>query len=455
MSDAGQLAPPAVTTASATGIGEGEAPYPGAALSWGIVAALFIAYIFSFIDRMLIGLLVEPIKKDLLLTDTQISLLQGLAFALFYTIAGIPIGRWIDRAPRMRVVAIGITIWSGMTALCATVTNFSQFFLARMGVGVGEAVLSPAAYSIISDSFPRNRLGLAMGVYGLGSAIGAGMAFMIGAVVIAAVANAETVTVPLLGVIKGWQVAFLVAGLPGLLIAFTFLLLPEPVRRITRGEEHLTGQVPMSAVTHYLNDNKIFFWSIFLAVGMVNLSVLGSISWLPVMMVRSFGMELANAGWLSGSLLIIGGLLGMVGGGALMDRLGGGSPESRLKFCAWATVVGIFGAVAFPLLENTILMSIAFVLFFTAAAVAVGAAPSVIQQLAPNRMRATISAAYVFVINIIGLGAGPTLTAVIGDNFFPFESGIRYAIAIVAPFGYIVGAILFFVAAKHIRTHKG
>ena len=117
-------------------------------------------------------------------------------------------------------------------------------------------------------------------------------------------------------------------------------------------------------------------------------------------------------------------------------------------------MVGIFGAVAFPLLENTILMSVAFVIFFTAAAVAVGAAPSVIQQLAPNRMRATISAAYVFVINIIGLGAGPTLTAVIGDNFFPFESGIRYAIAIVAPFGYVVGAILFFVAANSVRSHK-
>ena len=431
-----------------------EAPYPSPVLSWCIVAALFVAYIFSFIDRMLIGLLVEPIKKDLLLTDTQVSLLQGFAFALFYTIAGIPLGRWIDRAPRMRLVALGIAVWSGMTVLCGTVTNFFQFFAARMGVGVGEAVLSPAAYSVISDSFPKNRLGLAMGIYGLGSAIGAGLAFMIGAVVIAAVANAEAITVPVLGVIKSWQVAFLIAGLPGVFIACVFLLLPEPVRRVTPGEEHLTGQVPMSAVIQYLKQNKVLFWCIFLAVGMINLSVLGSISWLPVMMVRSFGMGLADAGWLSGSLLIIGGLIGMVGGGALMDRIGGGTAESRLKFCAWMTVIGIFGAAAFPLLDNKILMSVAFVLFFTAAAVAVGAAPSIIQQLVANRMRATISAAYVFVINIIGLGMGPTLTAVIGDNFFPFESGIRYAIAIVAPFGYIAGAILLFIAARNIRTHK-
>ncbi len=399
---------------------------------------------------MLIGLLVEPIKADLGLSDTEISLLQGFAFALFYTVAGIPIGRWIDRAPRMRIVAIGVAIWSVMTAVCAGVSNFIQFFVARMGVGVGEAVLSPAAYSVISDSFPRNRLGLAMGVYGLGSAIGAGLAFMIGAVVVALVANAESVAVPLLGEIKAWQVAFLVAGLPGLLIAAMFLILPEPLRRPAKGEEHLTEQIPFREIWQHLQQNKIFYWSIFLAVGAVNLSVLGSISWLPAMLVRTFGMDLANAGWLAGSLLIIGGLIGMVGGGAAMDKIGGGTPKARLIFCGWATVAGTVGAASFPLVNNIPILAISFVLFFSAAAVAVGAAPSAIQQLAPNRMRATISAAYVFVINAIGLGIGPTLTAVIGDNFFPFESGIRYAIAIVAPFGYIVGAILFFVAARNV-----
>lgn len=157
-----------------------EPRYPRPVVAWGIVAALFVAYIFSFIDRMIIGLLVKPIKADMGLSDTQISLLQGMAFALFFTLAGLPIGRLIDRAPRMRVVAAGIALWSVMTALCGAVTSYGQFFAARMGVGVGEAVLSPAAYSIISDSFPRRRLGVAMGVYGLGSAIGAGLAFMIG-----------------------------------------------------------------------------------------------------------------------------------------------------------------------------------------------------------------------------------------------------------------------------------
>ncbi len=429
---------------------EDDTPFPSGWMAWGIVAAFFVAYIFSFIDRMIIGLLVEPIKADLGLSDTQIGLLQGFAFALFYTVAGIPIGRLIDRAPRMKIVAAGVFVWSVMTAICAGVTNFWQFFAARMGVGVGEAVLSPAAYSVISDSFPKRKLGLPMGVYGLGSAVGAGLAFMVGAFVVAAVANAGDVSVPILGEIKAWQVAFLVAGLPGLLIAVMFLFIPEPRRRFSKAEQAATEPVPFKAVLSHMHDNRLYFWSLFVAVGAINLAVLGSISWLPAMLMRSFDMGLAPTGWFSGGMLIVGGLIGMIGGGAIMDRIGGGTPQVRLRFCGWSALIGSFGALLFPLTGSIPLLTVSFILFFSAAAVAVGAAPSVIQQLAPNRMRATISAAYVFVINAIGLGVGPTLTAVIGDTFFPTESGIRYAIVIVAVSGYLIGAILFFVAAKSL-----
>lgn len=429
---------------------EDDTPFPSGWMAWGIVAAFFVAYIFSFIDRMIIGLLVEPIKADLGLSDTQIGLLQGFAFALFYTVAGIPIGRLIDRAPRMKIVAAGVFVWSVMTAICAGVTNFWQFFAARMGVGVGEAVLSPAAYSVISDSFPKRKLGLPMGVYGLGSAVGAGLAFMVGAFVVAAVANAGDVSIPILGEIKAWQVAFLVAGLPGLLIAVMFLFIPEPRRRFSRAEQAATEPVPFKAVLSHMHDNRLYFWSLFVAVGAINLAVLGSISWLPAMLMRSFDMALAPTGWFSGGMLIVGGLIGMIGGGAIMDRIGGGTPQVRLRFCGWSALIGSFGALLFPLTGSIPLLTVSFILFFSAAAVAVGAAPSVIQQLAPNRMRATISAAYVFVINAIGLGIGPTLTAVIGDTFFPTESGIRYAIVIVAVSGYLIGAILFFVAAKSL-----
>ena len=428
-----------------------EPHYPRPVVAWAIVAALFVAYIFSFIDRMIIGLLVEPIKADMGLSDTQISLLQGMAFALFFTIAGLPIGRLIDRAPRMRVVAAGIALWSIMTALCGTVTSYWQFFFARMGVGVGEAVLSPAAYSIISDSFPRRRLGLAMGVYGLGSAIGAGLAFMIGAVVITLVTTADAIVLPVFGVLKPWQFAFVCAGLPGLAIALLFLLLPEPAREGI-ADRMPPPVVPLGEVIGHVGARSGLFWSIFLGVAAVNFSVLGSVSWLPAMLIRAFGLEMFEAGYLAGALLIVGGLIGMIGGGMLMDRYGEGAPHARMRFCAWATLAGTVGAILFPLVPSLGGFAVAFTLFFAAAAVTVGAAPSALQQLTPNRMRATVSAGYVFVINLVGLGLGPTATAMLGDQLFPFQSGIRYAIAIVAPLGYLIAALFFFRAARLAAT---
>jgi MFS family permease len=204
--------------------------YPPPLLAWVTVAVLFVAYIFSFIDRMIIGLLVEPMKADLNLSDTQISLLQGLAFAIFYTLVGLPLGRLIDRAARLRVAAVGVALWSIMTMACGLAGQYWQLFVARMGVGVGEATLSPAAYSIISDSFPQRRMGLAMGVYGLGSAVGAGLAFIIGAAVIQLVTSAGTLTLPLIGEVRAWQATFMIVGLPGLVIAAVLAMMPEPAR---------------------------------------------------------------------------------------------------------------------------------------------------------------------------------------------------------------------------------
>lgn len=427
--------------------------YPKPLVAWVIVAAFFIAYIFSFIDRMIIGLLVEPIKADLRLSDTEISLLQGLAFALFYTIAGIPIGRLIDRTRRMKIVAAGITLWSLMTAACASVMNFWQFFLYRMGVGVGEATLSPAAYSVISDSFPRNRLGLAMGVYGLGSAVGAGLAFLIGATVITLVAASGDIAVPLLGELRAWQAAFLAVGLPGVLVALLFLVLPEPARLdAARGAQtQALRTAPLGEVFTFMRSERALLTSLFLAVGFVNFAVLAAVSWLPAMLMRAHGVDLVTAGYMAGTALIIGGLVGLIGGGYVTDRFGGGLPLGRVHFCTTAIVIGTVGAIAFPLAPTALLASAAFTLFFTAAAVTIGAAPAVIQQTTPNQMRATISAAYIFVVNIIGLALGPTAAALVGDTFFPKGDGIRYALAIVCPLAYLLAVILFLWSVRSVR----
>lgn len=415
-------------------------------LAWLTLAALFAAYILSFVDRMIIGLLVEPIKRDLAISDTEVSLLQGLAFALFFALAAIPIGRLVDRVHRPRAIAAGVALWSAMTMACGATTSFAGLFLARMGVGVGEAVLSPAAYSLINDGFPRRRLGLAMGIFGLGSAAGAGLAFMIGGAVIALVAGAESLTLPVFGELRSWQFAFVVAGAPGLVIALLFLCIPDPRHRAGP-----VAAVPIRAVTGHLSRHAGFFWSVFAGVAAVNVSVLGTVSWLPAMLMRGFQLPADQAGYLSGGLLIVGGLIGMVGGGIAMDRIGGGTPAARLRFAGWTTGAAVIAAAAFPLVGSLWLLSIAFVLFFSAAASVVACAPSVLAQTSPDGMRATIAAIYVFVINGVGIGFGPSATAALGDTFFPGGDGIRYAMAIVAPAGYAVGAALFFVAARRAR----
>lgn len=414
--------------------------------AWLTLAALFVAYICSFIDRMIVGLLVDQIKADLDITDTQVSLIQGLSFAIFFTLASIPIGRLIDRVNRTRAVAAGIAAWSAATVACGQASSFTGLFVARMGVGVGEAVLSPAAYSIIADSFPRRQLGLAMGLFGLGSATGAGLAFMIGGGVVALVAGAETMNLPIFGDVRPWQFAFIVAGLPGLFIALAFLFIPDPGHA-----SRATMVIPWSSVKAELRERAGFYWSVFGGVAAVNLSVLGTVNWLPAMYMRGFGTELSTTGYIAGALLIIGGLLGMVGGGAIMDRVGGGVPAARMRFCGWAVAIAIIPAAAFPLVPDIWKAGLLFVAFFTAAAAVVSAAPSVLQEKAPEGMRATIAAVYVFVINAVGIGLGPSVTAGLADAAFPGGDGIRNAMAIVAPFGYAIGAALFFNAAKHAR----
>lgn len=416
-------------------------------MAWGIVAALFAAYILSFVDRMIIGLLVEPIKADLAITDLEVSLLQGIAFALFFIIAAIPLGRLVDRVNRMRAIAAGIGVWSVMTIACGTATSFAGLFFTRMGVGVGEAVLTPAAYSIISDSFPRRKLGLAMGVFGLGSAVGAGLAFMIGGAVVALVAGADTVSIPFLGGVRPWQLAFIVAGLPGLVMALLFLMIPDP-----RHGGAAPPVVPARAVMAHLSEHRWFFWPVLFGVSAVNLSVIGTVSWLPAMLIRGHGLAMDQTGYLAGGALIAGGLIGMIGFGAAMDRIGGGTPRARMLFCGWATGIAALAGLAFPLVDGVAAMALLFVGFFSAAAGVVSAAPSVLQQLAPHGMKATIAAIYVFVVNLAGIGIGPSVTAALGDLLFPGGDGIRFAMAIVAPLGYLTGAALFFVAARNARA---
>ena len=190
-------------------------PYPAPARAWVTVTILMLAYVLSFIDRQILNLLVGPIRRDLAISDTEMSLLMGFSFALFYTLCGIPLGRLADRTSRRGLIAAGVLVWSAMTAACGLARHYWHFLFARVGVGAGEAALSPAAYSLIADSFPPERRATAISVYSMGIYVGSGLAFLLGGVVIQFASAQGDMTLPLVGTIRPWQLIFLLLGVVG------------------------------------------------------------------------------------------------------------------------------------------------------------------------------------------------------------------------------------------------
>src|SRR5271167_4989111 len=240
--------------------------YPSRVAAWYSIAVLMLMYVFSFIDRTTISLLVEPMKRDLHISDTQIGMLQGLAFALLYTFLGLPIARLSDRHSRRAIIAGGVFVWSIMATLCGLARSALQLFIARVGVGVGEAALSPAAYSIITDSFPRSKLGGAFGVYNVGITIGAGTALLVGGIVVGAVSRAgASYTLPLFGPVHAWQMVFILTGAPGIVLPLLLLTFREPKRRgllLTQsGNEEAVapGKPPLREVMSYAWQNRKFY----------------------------------------------------------------------------------------------------------------------------------------------------------------------------------------------------
>ena len=210
-----------------------DAAWPKPAVAWYGVVVLLLAYTFAYVDRAILTVLVEPIQRDLHINDTQIALLHGFAFVIFYVTLGVPLGFVADRTNRKRLIVGSIAVWSLMTAACGLTSTFASLFAARIGVGIGEAGLSPASYSLISDQFPPSRRSSALGVYTLGIYFGSGLAILAGGLVVGLIGVQPTVTAPLIGVVKSWQLVFFVVGLPGLLVAALAATVREPVRRLS------------------------------------------------------------------------------------------------------------------------------------------------------------------------------------------------------------------------------
>lgn len=402
-----------------------------------VLGILLLVYTLNFIDRIVIGVLASPIKADLGLTDTQLGLLGGTAFALFYTALGIPIGWLADRYSRTWIMTAALTLWSGFTAFCGVAQGFGQLFLARLGVGIGEAGGTAPAYSLISDYFPPTQRARALGVFNFGVPIGSGLGLAFGGII---------------ATLVDWRAAFIVLGIAGLLIAPVFrATVREPVRGALDGQRPRATPYSMREVLAKLS-RKPAFWALSLAGGTSGIAGYGLIFWMPSFVMRSFSLTLIQTSFFLGALILVGGTAGVWLGGWLADRLG-----LRSK-AAYAFVPAAAFALLLPFQVAAILASspvYAFAILLVPEALRVvwlGPGIAAVQHLVPPDMRAMASAIFLFINNLIGLGLGSLLIGILSDGLasrFGNES-LRYAILSVMTF-YAIAALLFVYAARRLE----
>jgi MFS family permease len=428
---------------------EGQARH-SMAYAWYVVAVLMVAYVFSFIDRQILNLLVGPIRADLGISDTQMSLLMGFSFALFYTICGIPIGRLADSKSRRTLIAVGIFFWSLMTAACGTAKSYWQFFLYRMGVGVGEATLSPSAYSLIADYFPKESRATAISVYSMGIYIGSGLAFLLGGLVIQ-FAGQDDVTLPLVGATRPWQLIFFILGIAGILFTFAMYTVREPARQ---GLSGATAGVPLGTVFAYMKQNRRAVLCHNFGFALMAFTAYGAAAWIPTFFVRHHGWTAAEIGMAYGTVIMIFGTFGIVAGGRLSDWLARrGHEDANMRVGLLAAVCGIPSGIAFPLVPDAY-MAVTMVAISTVfLSMPFGVAPAAVQEMMPNDMRGQASAVYLFVVNLIGLGVGPTAVALATDYVFKNDAAVGYSLLLVGSVAQ-AGALLLLWAglAPYRRT---
>lgn len=422
-------------------------PYPRPSYAWFVVGLLTLAYVVSFIDRQILSLLVAPIRRDLGISDTQMSLLMGFSFAVFYTFCGIPLGRLADNASRRWIVTWGVAFWSAATAACGLATHYWQLFLGRIGVGIGEAALSPAAYSLIADSFPPERRATAISVYGMGIFLGSGIAYILGALVVGYASERGAVVLPLVGETRPWQLVFFVLGGAGLIFAWFMLLIREPVRR---GAAH--ASIPLREVIATLKRHRRTVLLHNLGFACMSLAAYSANAWLPSVWQRVHDWPIRQTGITYGAIVAVLGCAGIVFGGWLADRWKArGVSDATLKVGAIAGACGAPLAVLIPLAPNGLTLALLIAPLTFTLAMPFGVSASAIQDLVPNRMRGQTSAIYLFVVNLIGLGIGPTAVAMFTDFAFGDDLKVGVSLGIVMALAQLVSFILLSRGRVHYR----
>ena len=392
-----------------------DPPYLSPRIAWIVVALLLLVYASSFVDRQVMGLLVMPIRADLHISDFQFSLLTGLAFALFYAVLGLPIARLVDRGDRRVILSIGVVTWSIFTLLCGRATSFATLFLARTGVGVGEATLVPCTYSLLADYFPAQRRGVAMGIFGSGVYLGMGGALVLGGAVWRALAHVDGLVIGPLGHFSPWQLVFVLVGAPGFILAALLLLVWEP-RRQRRAAASEPVPESRSGLLSIWREGYPALLGHHLATGFLAMALYGVAIWAPEYLRRAFDVEVSVGGYAVGVSVMVSGTCGVVIAGLLSDwLLRKGIAAARLVVLAGASV---FSCPCLLLFSSAASLTLALVwlsgsVFFLSMLTCCG--PLGVQELYPPRLRGQGAAIFQFLVTLLGLGGGPAIIAAVSD----------------------------------------
>jgi MFS family permease len=424
--------------------------YPPARRAWAMVAILMVANIFSFVDRQIVALLIDPIKRDIHIDDIQVSLLIGPTFALFFAALALPIGRMVDSVHRVRLAAAGVALWSMMTVLSGYANAFAVLFIARIGVAVGEAVLFPAANSLIADSFsPANRA-RPIGAYATAIYLGSGLAFVFGGAIIGLVGHGGLPNLPLLSGRTTWQLVLIFVGAPGLLVALGLLVVREPKRRDMVLAHSGATTLPVRAVLSYVRQRLKPFLFHSLSFSMFVVASYALSSWVPTHLTRTLGMARSEAGVWYGIAVMVAGITGITTATSYADRLNArGVLDGKFRIGAVISLVGGILAVASMWVTNPYVFIMTMGGVVMAISAGVGLGPAALQEIAPNELRGQSLAGYQLIATVLGAGLGPTMVAVLTQAVFRNPNSVGTSIGIVAGISLLAGAIAFWIGRRH------
>ena len=430
--------------------GAGKPAFPAENYAYYVIGVLMIAYTFSYLDRFIFSLMVDPVRKDLNLTDTEMGLVGGTSFAICFVLVSFPFGRWADLRGRRNVIAIGTALWSIATMLCGLANSFWRLFFARMLVGVGEASLNPAVYSLIPDYFPPHRRGFATALYATGVSIGGGIAFLAGGYLIDFVTKYRP-AFPFVGDVEPWQFVFLAVGFPGILVALlVYLTVREPERQTSTVDPNAPT---LGEVWLYLRTHKKMF---LLTFGGFSGFAIGGYAfqfWGPAFFMRMHGFSASEAGLLFGIGFGVLGTGSIILGGLWSDWLvGKGRIDGFARVALWSAAIQMVFFVISYLVVDTMLAVIAFGIGMIGACLIGGLQGAMIQAVTPNRMRGIMGAIYGTVVNLGGLGVAPALTAFMSDSFFGGNLGPALAVTTIVSMSQILILVTFALPTIRARV---